>query len=81
MNDCLLVKWIWKIVNKEDSLWCDLLYASYMKSKDFFPLTAWVVLSSGNDYIKLNTYSSLVGPWKGLQNFGLMFGWIKFLQE
>jgi hypothetical protein len=22
MHYCLLVKWIWKIVNKEKSLWC-----------------------------------------------------------
>jgi hypothetical protein len=27
---------IWKIVNREDSLWCDLLYAKYMKNSDFF---------------------------------------------
>jgi hypothetical protein len=26
LNDCLLVKWIRKIVNREDSLWCKLLY-------------------------------------------------------
>jgi hypothetical protein len=25
MNDCLLVKWIWRIVNREDSLWCRIL--------------------------------------------------------
>jgi hypothetical protein len=39
VNDCLLVKWIWKIVNKEDSLCCDLLYAKYMKNADFFHLS------------------------------------------
>jgi hypothetical protein len=36
MNDCLLVKWIWEIVNRERSMWCDLLYKKYMRNKDFF---------------------------------------------
>jgi hypothetical protein len=35
MNDCLLVKWIWKIVQKE-SLWCDMIYAKYLKGETFF---------------------------------------------
>jgi hypothetical protein len=25
MNECLLVKWIWRLVNKEDSLWYRIL--------------------------------------------------------
>jgi hypothetical protein len=36
MNDCLLAKWIWRIVNREESLCCDLLYVKYMRNKDFF---------------------------------------------
>jgi hypothetical protein len=36
MNDYLLLKWIWKIVQREKSLWCDLLYAKYMRKNDFF---------------------------------------------
>jgi hypothetical protein len=36
MNDCLLAKWIWKIVNKEDSMWCRLVIRKYMGEKDFF---------------------------------------------
>jgi hypothetical protein len=36
MNECLLLKWKWKIVQKEKSLWCEFLYAKYMKRKDFF---------------------------------------------
>jgi hypothetical protein len=36
MNDCLLVKWIWKIINKEDSLWCQLLHKKYLNDFDFF---------------------------------------------
>jgi hypothetical protein len=35
MNDCLLVKWIWRIVNREDPLWCRILYKKYMQGKDF----------------------------------------------
>jgi hypothetical protein len=35
MNDCLLVKWIWRIVNREDPLWCRILYKKYMQDKDF----------------------------------------------
>jgi hypothetical protein len=36
LNDCLLMKWIWKIGKKGKSLWCELVYAKYMKRKDFF---------------------------------------------
>jgi hypothetical protein len=36
INDCLLVKWIWRLVKKEDSLWCKILYGKYLKGKDFF---------------------------------------------
>jgi hypothetical protein len=27
---------VWKIVQREKSLWCDLLYAKYMRKNDFF---------------------------------------------
>jgi hypothetical protein len=36
MNGYLFLKWIWKIVQKEKSLWCELLYAKYMDIKDLF---------------------------------------------
>jgi hypothetical protein len=36
LNDCLLVKWIWKIINKEDSLWCKLMYKKYMGDTGIF---------------------------------------------
>jgi hypothetical protein len=38
MNDCLLAKWIWKIVNREQSLWCRLMVKKYMGDRDFFQL-------------------------------------------
>jgi hypothetical protein len=36
MNDCLLVKWIWKIHLEPNSLWFKILKAKYMKSGGFF---------------------------------------------
>jgi hypothetical protein len=35
-NECLMVKWIWKLYNQKDSLWARLLTAKYMKEGDFF---------------------------------------------
>jgi hypothetical protein len=55
LNDCLLIKWIWKIVNKEDSMWSRLLYKKYMQNKDFFPTKGQGVLNFGRVYIKSNT--------------------------
>jgi hypothetical protein len=36
MNECLLVKWIWRIVKGSDSLWYKLLQAKYMSDNNFF---------------------------------------------
>jgi len=36
MNDCLLVKWIWKILLEPDELWFKLLKAKYMSNSNFF---------------------------------------------
>jgi hypothetical protein len=36
MNDCLLAQWIWKIVNREESLWCRLMVKKNMGDRDFF---------------------------------------------
>jgi hypothetical protein len=41
-------------VNRDQSLWCKLLYAKYMKNKDFFLLGVEVALNSGGVYIKSN---------------------------
>jgi hypothetical protein len=35
MNDCLLVKWIWKIYQQPDELWFKILKAKYLGEKDF----------------------------------------------
>jgi len=36
MNQCLLVKWIWKIMKGADETWFHLLKAKYMRTGDFF---------------------------------------------
>jgi hypothetical protein len=52
MNDCLLVKWIWRIVNREDSLWCRIMYKKYMHNKDFLHQRAKGAPSSGKGCIR-----------------------------
>ena len=36
MNDCLLVKWIWKILQEPDELWFKLIKAKYLDGCNFF---------------------------------------------
>jgi hypothetical protein len=36
MNECLTVKWIWKIHQEPDELWIRILKAKYMDEKGFF---------------------------------------------
>jgi hypothetical protein len=36
LNECLMVKWIWKLYSQEDSLWVRLKNAKYMRDPDFF---------------------------------------------
>jgi hypothetical protein len=36
MNDCLLVKWIWKIFQEPDTLWFRILKAKYLDGCSFF---------------------------------------------
>jgi hypothetical protein len=35
-NECLMVKWIWKLYTQKDNLWARLVSAKYMKEGDFF---------------------------------------------
>lgn len=60
MNNCLLVKWIWRIVNREDSLWCNLLYNKYLKG-------------GGNFFESLGKGGSQF--WKGLHKVKHLFKW------
>jgi hypothetical protein len=39
INECLMVKWIWKIYQQPDSLWARILRAKYMRYGDFFRST------------------------------------------
>ena len=36
MNECLLTKWIWKILKRPNEVWFKLLDAKYLKGKSFF---------------------------------------------
>jgi hypothetical protein len=35
INECVMVKWIWKIYQQFDSLWARILRAKYMRHGDF----------------------------------------------
>jgi hypothetical protein len=54
MNDCLLVKWIWKILQEPDALWFKHLKAKYMVVTNFFLLLAKGVPNFGKGYTKSN---------------------------
>jgi hypothetical protein len=36
MNDCLMMKWIWKILQESDTLWFKILKAKYLDGCSFF---------------------------------------------
>lgn len=36
MNDCLLVKWVWKICQAPNELWFKILQPKYMHANGFF---------------------------------------------
>lgn len=36
INECLLVKWIWKIYKQPEDIWCKILRAKYMQHGDLF---------------------------------------------
>ncbi|PWZ37185.1 hypothetical protein Zm00014a_003559 [Zea mays] len=38
MNECLLVKWIWKICQGSEDTWFKLIRAKYMPEDNFFPV-------------------------------------------
>ena len=59
MNQCLMVKWIWKILKNEEALWCRLLKAKYTKDGDFFSSK-----SKGSSQF-----------WQGLHKVKHMFHW------
>jgi hypothetical protein len=59
MNECILVKWIWKLVNKEESMWSRLLEKKYLKGKDFFSYMG----QGGSQF------------WRGLQKVKHLLKW------
>jgi hypothetical protein len=36
LNECFMLKWIWKLYHQQDSLWVRLLKSKYLKHDDFF---------------------------------------------
>jgi hypothetical protein len=81
MNDCLLVKWIWKILLEPDELWFKLLKAKYMSNTNFFSSKS----KGGSQFFftKLNIYSNgelLLQLAMGITVFfGMIVGCIVFL--
>lgn len=59
MNECLLVKWIWRIIHNRDAECCQLLYNKYMRQGNFYTSSA-----VGSSQF-----------WKGLHNVKHLFKW------
>jgi hypothetical protein len=59
MNDCLLTKWIWRILQEPDELWFKVIKAKYLDGCSFFSAT--------------NRGSSQF--WKGLHKVKHFFKW------
>lgn len=59
MNECLLVKWIWKIMQEPDELWFKIIKAKYLDDKGFFFSDG----AGGSQF------------WKGLHKIKHMFKW------
>ena len=64
MNDCLLVKWIWKMFQEPDELWFKLVKAKYMSEGSFF-----------DSNIKGSSQF-----WQGLHKIKHLFKWGRFLE-
>lgn len=58
MNDCLLVKWIWKIYCEPDDLWFKLIKTKYLREGASLNLMPRVALNSGKGSIRSNTCSN-----------------------
>lgn len=58
MNECLLVKWIWKIHMEPNSLWFKILKAKYMKRGGSLLLNVGGAHNFGKDYIESSTCSN-----------------------
>lgn len=54
MNDCLLVKWIWKIFSEPNELWFKVIKAKYLVMGVFFSLMPRGVPSFGKACTRLN---------------------------
>lgn len=59
MNECLLVKWIWKISKGTDDMWYKLIKAKYMPEDNFF----------------LSKTKGVSEFWQGLHKVKHLFHW------
>jgi hypothetical protein len=59
MNECLLVKWIWKMSQGSEDTWFKLIKAKYMTKGNFF----------------LSTARGTSQFWKGLHKVKHLFKW------
>uniref|UniRef100_A0A0A8YMZ7 Reverse transcriptase zinc-binding domain-containing protein n=1 Tax=Arundo donax TaxID=35708 RepID=A0A0A8YMZ7_ARUDO len=59
MNECLLVKWIWKICSNNQDIWCGLLKAKYFPHGNLFKSK----VMGGSQF------------WKGLHKVKHLFKW------
>jgi hypothetical protein len=59
MNDCLLLKWIWKIFQEPDAMWFRIIKAKYMRKGVVFESSA----KGGSQF------------WKGLHKVKHLFKW------
>jgi len=58
MNECLLVKWIWKIFQEPDELWFKILKAKYMGENGFIASKVTGGHNSGKVCIRASTCSN-----------------------
>jgi hypothetical protein len=70
MNDCLLVKWIWKIFQEPDAMWFRIIKAKYMRKGVFFNLVPRVAHNFGRGFIRSSICLS-GGPVSGQEWFQL----------
>jgi hypothetical protein len=59
INIALMLKWIWKLYQDDDSIWDRLIHAKYTDTTDIFSCAAKGDHLSGKSYIKSKTSSKL----------------------
>jgi hypothetical protein len=79
----MLVKWIWKLVNKDEAMWSKLLERKYLKGRDFFSWKGqwgsqfWRGMQKVKHLFKWGLFIKM--GMSNQQGSGQMCGWIRFL--